>query len=179
MTTYFPAAREDAMDADELAVLGQLRALLDQLRPPSIAPERCWVRPDRNGMDFVVPHRYLDGFAVVVAVIQDDVVVYYAFYEREDRGDDFDLSMAKSPSAKLDRTQPKWSAAMSDAVEEWLRRSLVLERSAHTRASRRDVVRVGTQGAGDGDFLWRGNADAFIAGRTPENAGTWRFSFLD
>jgi hypothetical protein len=167
------------MGVDETQLLGALRELLAEVRPPKIAPEDAWLRPDRHGVDFVLPHGQLNGFALVVAMLPHDVVVHYASYEDEDYGDDFDLAMAHGPSANVSREEPEWVSRVIETVREWLGRPLVLERATRPSRRRAHVVRIATNGDAEGKPIWKGNGQELTARRSPMTAESWRFSFLD
>jgi hypothetical protein len=167
------------MGVDETQLLGALRELLAEVRPPKIAPEDAWLRPDRHGVDFVLPHGQLNGFALVVAMLPHDVVVHYASYDSEDYGDDFDLAMAHGPSANVSREEPEWVSRVIETVREWLGRPLVLERATRPSRRRAHVVRIATNGDAEGKPIWKGNGQELTARRSPMTAESWRFSFLD
>ena len=165
MSAYFEDAARDLLSPADLEALTFVRGLLTELRPAAVDPGDTWVRRDKDGVDLVIPHRDLEGFALVVATLPDDLVVHYASYESRNRSDDFDVAMAQGPSATIRRTDVPGPAA-TDVVQEWLTRPLALEPTSRRRLPWQKAthqVRLVVDGQAAGDPLWIGD----VAGLTP------------
>jgi hypothetical protein len=109
------------MSPEVRAVVGALRALLEQTNAPGTAPERTEVLAENGGADIVIEHSGIPGLVLVIAAGGGTAGVYWAQFHNREWKDELDD--ARDVTQALIPIEPMSQSAL-DELADAVRRQL-------------------------------------------------------
>lgn len=127
-SAYFPNVKKTDLSDHAAAILRCTRAVLATSPPSNVRPDATFVRGEKYGDDFVLPHSGFDGFglAIRVGTLSGRVLIAYSGCRRPDRGDEFDAAFNPSRKDMIATIKPGTAFCddLAKALLEYLRRKL-------------------------------------------------------